>query len=768
MLRAADTACRTGFPDLNCFIERIATAPGRLMAGAALLVLGLAAAGNPAARGQDLLEPGEAFRFEARMAAPETLEVTWRIADGHYMYRQAFAVSAPEGGVVLGEPGFPEGRTKHDEFFGESVVYESDVTFTVPVTPIADGLTGFVVEATGQGCNEPVGVCYPPMTETLTVALEAAGSSTPQSLMTQLRRDPSADDAPEEGGAGQTAFLHPDEAFRFELTAMSHDTLLARFFIEPGYYLYRDKFSVDSPDDAVSVAGVELPDGRKKTDEYFGDIEAYYDGFDAQITLNRGATQGATVPIALGYQGCAEDGICYPPIEKTVSLRLPGIGEAVAAPGADPAPDGGSRFQSGYWPVLLALGSGLLLTFTPCVLPMVPILAGIIVGQGGGVTRLRGGGLAAVYVLGTAVTYTAVGVVAGLTGDQLQAYFQNIWAIGFIAVLMVLMALSMFGFYELRMPSAVQTRLQHRATGLKAGAFGGVFAMGMVSALIVGACVSPVLISILGLAINRGDPVLGGAIMFAMAMGMGVFLIAMGFGFGYLLPKSGPWMEHVKRVFGIMLLGVAVYLLGAVPAVPVLFLWAALLLGTAVYLGVHGTARESPGWKVGRQLIAVVLVAWGVLAVLGGMQGNRDILRPFDYQAVSQAAEERSGVHAEFQPVTDRESLDRLMEAARERGRPVMVDYYADWCVDCVRMESTTFAEPRVARILNEQFALLQVDVTDPNDPGTRAVKRAHGVFGPPAMLFFDEHGDEVPDMRRYGYMDGDDLLGHIAPLSRR
>ncbi|HSH43276.1 MAG TPA: protein-disulfide reductase DsbD, partial [Arenicellales bacterium] len=403
---------------------------------------------------------------------------------------------------------------------------------------------------------------------------------------------------------------------------------------------------------------------------------------------------------------------------------------------------------------------------TPCVLPMVPILAGIIIGQGDGVTRRRGGGLAAVYVLGTAVTYTAAGVVAGLTGEQLQAWFQNIWAVGLLAVLMLLMALSMFGLYELRMPSAVQTRLQHRASDLKAGAVGGVFVMGMLSALIVGACVSPVLISVLGIAISRGDPVLGGAIMFAMALGMGMFLIALGFGFGHLLPRAGPWMERVRHSFGIMLLAVAIYLLGVVPAVPVLYLWAALLLGTAVYLGVQVAGDSAFPWKLVRQLAAAALVAWAAMAVLGGLQGNRDILRPVDFQSLAGTPEGQEDPHARFRRVADRDELARLMEQARSRGRPVMVDYYADWCVDCVRMERTTFADPEVAGRLNREFTLIQVDVTDPDDPGTRAIKRGHGVFGPPAMLFFDRRGREVRGMRRYGYMDRETFLDHIQPLA--
>jgi thiol:disulfide interchange protein DsbD len=546
---------------------------------------------------------------------------------------------------------------------------------------------------------------------------------------------------------------------------MDHETLLARFHIEPGYYLYKDKFAVDSVDPGMEVTGIDLPQGVRKTDEYFGDIIAFYESFDAKVTLRRADAGARSVSLKLRYQGCAEDGICYPPIEKNVTLDLPGMSDAAAAGTGLGGSSGRGAFpESSVWPVILAFGSGLLLTFTPCVLPMVPILAGIVVGQGGGVTRLRGGGLASIYVLGTAVTYVAIGVVAGLTGEQLQAYFQNVWAIGLVSALLVLMALSMFGLFELRMPSGIQSRLQNRATGLKAGAFGGVFLMGILSALIVGACVSPILISILSLAINRGDPVLGGAIMFAMAMGMGLFLIAMGFGFGHVLPRTGRWMETVNHFFGFMLLAVVIYLLGAFPRVPVMYLWAALFVGAAVYLA--GSRASGPrGGKSSRarQGMAVLMLGWGILAVVGGFQGSRDILRPVDASAL--LGNTQSVEHARFQRVTEPGALQELMRAAGSEGKPVLVDYYADWCVDCVRMEETTFASPEVARTLNEEFVLVQVDVTDPRDPGTSAIKQSHGIFGPPAMLFFDRQGREITSMRRYGYMDSDAFLDHIKPL---
>lgn len=724
----------------------------------ALLALGV---GWPmAAPAQDILEPGQAFRLEARMASPDALAVTWRVAEDHYMYRQRFTVKALEEGVELGEPVFPDGKRKHDEFFGDMEVYESDVTFTVPVSGAAGG--GFTLEAGGQGCNEPVGVCYPPITHTARVEPAPA----PQSSMSG---GPSSDaggaqdlQALLDSGSNRAEFLHPDDAFRLETTAMGHETLLVRFFIEPGYYLYRDKFEFRAAGPGFSIASTSLPPGESKVDEYFGETRVFYGTVDAQVTLARESDGPGTAELRVGYQGCAEDGICYPPIEKNVSVALPGSDGTPAVGGVDVT--GGDGWRQGLWPVLLAFGAGLLLTFTPCVLPMIPILGGVIVGQGSSVTRLRGGALAGVYVLGTAITYTGVGMLAGLTGDQLQAYFQNIWAIGFVAGLLVLMALAMFGLFELAMPAGIQTRLQQRALGVKSGAFGGVLALGMISALIVGACVSPVLISVLSLAITRGDPWLGGAIMFAMALGMGVFLVLLGLGFGHVLPRAGSWMTTVKHVFGVMLLAVAVYLLGAIPEVPVMHLWAGLLVGTALYVGAGGRADERLGIRLTRQAAALVLAAWAVLAVIGGLQGSRDILSPVAPHALL-GQEGRSTVHARFERVSTPGALAERMQAARAQGKPVMIDYYADWCVDCVRMEKTTFSDPEVAQLLNDGFVLLQVDVTDPNAAGPRAIKQSHGIYGPPAMLFFNDQGEEVSDMRRYGYMDSEAFLRHIEPL---
>jgi thioredoxin:protein disulfide reductase len=398
---------------------------------------------------------------------------------------------------------------------------------------------------------------------------------------------------------------------------------------------------------------------------------------------------------------------------------------------------------------------------------LIPILSSIIVGQGAGMTRAKGGMLSIIYVLGTAATYAAIGWVAGATGDQLQAYFQNIWAIGTISVVFVLMALAMFGVYKIQMPSFIQSRLQETSSGIRGGTAGMVFVLGMVSALIVGACVSPLLISILTIAISQGDPVLGSAMMFSMAMGMGVFLIALGFGAGFLLPRAGAWMTRVNHVFGVMLIAVAIYLLQALPQVPVLLLWGALFIILSVYLGATQALPEgASGWRYLNKGMGIILLVWGVLSLAGGLAGNRDVLNPipagtFGIASAPGGISGAGAAHAGdlFIRVSTPAELDVQLAAARDQNRHLMLDFYADWCVDCIRMEKTTFVDALVKRRFDDDFLLVQVDVTDPNHEGGKSLKQRYGVYGPPAILFFTPQGDELRDLRLYGFRSSREFL---------
>ncbi len=720
--------------------------------------------------GQDdeLLPPEQAFAVTAVALDPERVQVSWRIADGYYMYRDKFSFVA-DGDAILAEPEFPPAIRKNDEFFGEVEIYTHNVDIVLPVRRTQAAAVELALDATGQGCNEPIGVCYPPITQRVKVQLaaaaEPAGSgSVPATPGTGVR---SLKDLKRLlGNTAEPEFLPPDEAFKLDLTARDDATLLARFSITDGYYLYRDKTQFRSLSDGVAVGAVTLPAGTEKEDEYFGKTVVYYQGFEVAVPVSRAVAQAQSAEFEVTYQGCAEKGICYPPIVKTVALEMPEGGTGLPSVSSAPRVSAEITDGGGFWGyVLAAFWTGLLLTFTPCVLPMIPILSSVIVGQSEADSRARGGALSIAYVMGTAVTYTAVGVVAGATGDQLQAYFQNVWAIGTVSIVLLVLALSMFGLFEIQMPSFVQSRLQHRTQGLRGGTFGMVFVLGLVSALIVGACVSPLLILALGVAISQGDPVLGGAIMFSMAMGMGVFLIALGFGAAFLVPRAGVWMERVKQAFGVLLLAVAIYLLGTIPAVPVLYLWAALLIVTAVYLGAMQALPDgASGWRYLTKGAGVFMLVWGVIALLGGMNGSRDIFKPLVLS--TGIAQVQEPAHALFKRVASVAELESELQRARASAKPVLLDYYADWCVDCVRMERATFQHAEVNRVLRDNFVTLQVDVTDPHDDSSKALKQRFGVFGPPAMLFFDAAGNERTDLRRYGFMEAGAFLTHIESLT--
>ncbi len=751
-----------------------------------LLALLLACAAVHADHKPTLLPAQQAFSFSAVAAADGVLEVAWEIADNYYMYRDKMSFAIVGSGAITANPTLPPGKMQPDPLFGEAEVYFS--TFATELAVATDGLRGYTLVARGQGCHLPTGVCYPPTSRevafTPTTLGDSASSNAP-GLVEQLH-------ALINDGFAQPEFLDVDDAFQLAIRDGGVNRLETAFSIAEGYYLYRDKISFRS-EGKVRLAEATLPPGELKDDAYFGEIAVLKQDFSAPITLQRLSPQATEIRIHASYQGCAEGGICYAPVDKTISLTLPEIipaafaggdawGESGAgSPSADgqfirptPTPASTTAIAASPGVLLGAFLAGLLLTFTPCVLPMLPILSGTLAGQGGNITRTRGGVLALAFVLGSMLTYAAMGALAGATGDQLQGYFQNIWAIGILSSVLVAMALSLFGFFTIRMPSSVQSGLHNKARNLSAS-LPLIFCLGALSAVIVGACVSPVLISFLSLAISTSDAWLGARMMAAMALGMGVPLIALGLGAGSLLPKTGRWTETVNHALGVMLIGVAIYLLGALPAVPVLLLWGGLLVIVGIRLGaLRRMAADVGGWRRLGKGAGMLLLAWGLAALVGGFFGERDPLRPLPAElfATAETAQQQSagaGAHAApFIPVGSAAELDRQFARAAANDKLVMVEYYADWCVDCVRMEKTTFRDPRVVDELQRNFIALRIDVTDPRDRTGSILKKRFGVFGPPATLFFDRTGAPLADSHFYGYRDGDDFHALIISLAQR
>lgn len=736
----------------------------------------------------ELLEADKAFALSTRVIDAYTVEAHWQIADGYYMYKDRFKFEVLDDAVALGAPVLPAGKKKQDPYFGTLETYSKQVTVRLPITRRQQDWQQASLRITAQGCNEPAGVCYPPIIKQTSLALPAVVGANTNVTSTPLATAQALRDFVG-NPAAQQEFLPADQAFVLTVERSSDNQLLARFTIADGYYLYRDKtrFALTPASDGrvsdIQLGVYELPAGEPKVDEYFGETAVYYHGLEVALPLIGRSGNAAALQLGASYQGCAEKGICYEPIAKRFDVRIgpSGIlavvaGDAVPAAtsafatGSAAAPAGGTVAADAgawFWVILGAFGAGLLLTFTPCVLPMIPILSSIVVGQGTDATRWRAGLLSIVYVLGTAVTYALIGAVAGATGDQLQAYFQNVWAIGLLAAVLGAMALSMFGLYQLQVPSFLQSRLHQRLEGVGGGSVAGVFVLGAVSALIVGACVSPLLISALGVAIASQDAVLGGVIMFSMAWGMGVVLVAVAAGAGFLLPKAGQWMERIRHVFGVLLLAVAVYLLGLIPQVPVLLLWGALFIVVSVYLGAtQSLPGGSSGWRYLWKGLGTFLLIWGVLALIGGLTGSRDVLRPLpvslspaNLQPVMLDTESADAPGRLFERINNLAVLEQRLSAARAAGRPVLIDYYADWCADCLRMERTTFSDPGVRRALSKGFVLLQLDVTDAFSPETRALKQRFGVYGPPATLIVSADGQEQRELRFYGYRSAGELL---------
>lgn len=572
------------------------------------------------------------------------------------------------------------------------------------------------------------------------------------------------------GGGKQAELLPPDDAFKVEVKAGPAGTLVARLTPAPDYYLYRDRisFRVASPE-GVTVANVALPPGESKADPTFGKVEVYHRPVDAVITLASAAPLPANVELFASYQGCNDPiGVCYPPIEKTFTVAMTTVGvwaagsgeTTVAVRGSSLGGDDGainSLFNGSRLALLAAFfGFGILLAFTPCMLPMIPILSGIIVGHGGSISKRHALGLSAVYVLAMAITYAIAGVAAGLAGTMLSAYLQNPWVLGSFAAIFVLLSLSMFGLYELQLPLVLQNRMAAAGSRIKGGKAIGAFLMGVLSAIIVGPCVAAPLAGALLYIGQTRDVMLGGTALFVMAIGMGVPLMVVGATTGTLLPKAGPWTESVKRVFGVTMLAVAIYMLTPViPLVVQQVLWAALLIIPAMYLhALDPLPRRAPGYRRLFKGVGVLAMLTGASMLVGAMSGSRDILQPLAGLRGDATAARNE---LPFQPVASVAALEQQLAAAK--GRPVMLDFWAEWCVSCKEMEYFTFSDPRVQARLKDSL-LLRADVTK-NNADDRALLTRFGLFGPPGIIFFDRNGEELP-VRVIGYQSADQFLASL------
>jgi thioredoxin:protein disulfide reductase len=550
-------------------------------------------------------------------------------------------------------------------------------------------------------------------------------------------------------------FLPVDEAFRFDALPGGSDQVVLNWEIAEGYYLYRARIKVATESTAAQLGAPQFPPGQVKNDEYFGRQEVYHHELRVTVPVARAAGGAFALPLQVTYQGCAEKGLCYPPQTKSVRVSLSGGAGGAGGRGASGSAGPSVSEQSRFAQLLggnffLMIGgfylAGLLLAFTPCVLPMVPILSGIIAGGGAHVTTGRAFALSLTYVLGMAVTYTAAGIAGAAMGREVQALFQQWWVLALFAAIFVGMALSMFGLYTVQMPVAIQTRIANVSNRQSAGTFSGVAVMGALSALIVTTCVGPALVAALLVIGQTGQIGRGGAALFAMSIGMGTPLLVVGASAGRLLPKAGAWMDFVKKLFGVMMLIVAAWMLArVVPDRIALLLWAVPALTLAWLLWFELKMRSTARWALRVAGLAVGL--YGVALAAGSALGGKDPLSPIP----ALAHESRELPFRTIRTVAD---LEREVHAASEEKRGVMLDFSADWCTSCKEMERYTFTDPAVQTAL-AHVSLLRADVTA-DDADDRALLKHFGIIGPPTIAFYGPDGHERSEYRVVGYMKAD------------
>ena len=551
--------------------------------------------------------------------------------------------------------------------------------------------------------------------------------------------------------------LAPNQAFRFH-AAIVHGALTVRWTAAPGYHIYRSRVHLAVAPRGVRLAPFHLPKGRWVNDPAFGHQQVYEGRTVLTIQFAR-APGGRVVRVTSRYQGCANAGICYPPLTKTVVLKTPraGIGPRSSPPAA-PAPVSSiaaspAKITPPWDTLVLFLVAGLGLAFTPCVFPMIPILSATIVGQCRG--RARPLTLSLAYVVGMAATYTAAGIIAALTGHYVQAAFQNPWVLSAFSALFVVLALCMFGLYDLQMPRAVQERLGRYGQG---GQVLGTLVLGVFSALIVGPCVAAPLAGALLLISRTGDVVFGGLALLALSIGMGLPLLAIGTSAGHFLPKAGPWLDKIRAVFGLLMIAVAIWLEGRILPGPVtLGLWALLAIVGSVALGALEPLKSgSPGAASLMKGLEVAILGYGLVLGVGALSGATDPLAPLarlSASGIRPAARPR----LTFQTIHDVRGLKAALAGAH--GRPVLVDFWASWCVQCRRMDDNTFRDPRVVTALRS-LVLVRADVSQDNGRTRRLLARLHA-FGPPTLVYFNRHGARIGEWS--GYEGPRALLAHIT-----
>lgn len=575
--------------------------------------------------------------------------------------------------------------------------------------------------------------------------------------------------------AQEEEFLPPEQAFRFGYEQLSEGTVKLHWDIADGYYLYQKRLKLTDENKQPLTDVAFLTQAEEKDDPNFGLVQVFHHQLDVEALP-------ASKMLTVSYQGCSENGLCYPPQRKKLDVEpvsavkvtsaLPTEGQQIPASNQELTveEDAGAiaamlANAEGYWVVLTFFVLGLGLTFTPCVLPMIPILAGIIAGQGESITMRRGIGLSSAYVLGMSLTYTLAGVLVGYFGAKmnLQASLQSPTALIIFSALFVALAMAMFGFYELQLPSFLRDRLDRMGQNSSGGKYAGVALMGLISALVVSPCVSAPLAGALVYISTTGDALLGGASLFALSLGMGMPLILVGAGGGKWLPRAGGWMLEVKAFFGVLLLGVAISLLSRLlPGNVSILLWALLTIVYAAHLGNFGQSESLNSWGKTRRGLSIALMVYGISLLLAGLAGQDDPLKPLAFvSAPTQSTSvEQKPLFVRYDSISE---METAMREASKAGHPVVVDLYADWCASCKVMEREVFSRNDV-RELGEKVTFIQLNMTE-NTREQSAFLQSHGLFGPPSLLFYRADGSELTSARVQGELGPKQFIGQVSKL---
>ena len=791
-----------------------------LIIGLSLLLPTLAATQD-----DELLPPEKAFALQAWMEN-DLLIAEYQIAPGYYMYRERFDFQIESGDGRFDTAIIPDGKIKNDEFFGDMEIYRDSVRIVLPILYDTDIAKTLLVKAVGQGCAD-IGICYPPLAQSLDIdtgssarvfpaayipqadRVEDEKAASLQSLLADATSTTSSSGINDSGNNNALSILqslgeetgladddeipHPDTAFMLSAKLDANNIIQSEIIIYPNTYLYRDKTEINLIDGiGHSLGAIDLPRGDEKNDEFLGETEVFHDQVKISIPMIASAGASESYTLSYQYQGCVEDRICYPPVTKylkvnSISRQIQIVDDFQVVATTERASNAETQVpvastvtteteqdqfagllkDISIWSIVLFFLAGIGLTFTPCVFPMIPILSSIIAGQGDSITPRKAFTLSLVYVLSMAATYAVAGAIVGYYGAEfnIQIWFQDPVILGIFAGIFVLLALSMFGFYDIQMPTAIQSRLTAISNNQQGGTLVGVGLMGLFSAVIVGPCITAPLVGALIFISQTQDWLLGGLALFALGLGMGVPLLVVGTSAGSILPRAGNWMDAVKSVFGVALLGLAIWLLERVLPVSITMgLIAALVITSAIYMSALETLPEAAsGWRKLKKGLGVILLLYGTAYLVGAISGSEDLLQPLrgvissSGTATQQAT---SGGHLQFQQIKGEQGLQRALAKSVQQQRATMLDFYADWCISCKEMERYAFTHPGVLKAL-ANVNTIQADVTA-NDKIDTAFMNSLGIYGPPAILFFDVNGKEIRHRRVVGEMSGENFAEHV------